>query len=124
MKKVAKKSLLIKGAVVKPPPSSLLERVHRRQCAIEKSIKEQAQLDRDAYHKLGLIHRALDTLTAARLKDANNAQTLGASLRTLTSHCERLLREKETLVKMIGTQEIGRRLREANDFMAAPVTRN
>ena len=63
-----------------------------------------------AYRKLLLIEKDLAVLRA--------------HMPGIVKHCERLLREKETLMNMVGdvhVEDYNRILREANGFMARPI---
>lgn len=74
----------------KPTVAQLMERIYRRQIASDKR---------------------LDAIEALIDQDANGRTVL---LKTVTDHCWRLLREKETLMRLVDHDA----LREANAYMA------
>jgi hypothetical protein len=77
----------------RPTSRQLLDRVYRRQIASDKRL--------DAIESL--IHQ-----------DANGRAVL---LKTVTDHCWRLLREKETLMRLIDHDA----LRAVHEFMSRPL---
>lgn len=81
----------------KPTTAQLVARIYRKLIAIEAN-----QAD------IGMI--ALDAKEAIGEMRIESRATMG-TVKILTDHCARLLREKETLMKRV-------QLKEANDFMA------
>jgi hypothetical protein len=80
---------------------------------------------------LGEVVRSTATTSAQVAEMAKNFcelalqnERLIGSNRMLVGHVDRLTREKDTLVKLIGWGEIQRRTAEANTFMADPLSRS
>ena len=76
-----------------PSVSQLLSRVYRRQIAQE---------------------RRFDAIQALLEQEANGRTVL---LKTVTDHCWRLLREKETLMRLVDHEQ----LRAANRYLSRPL---
>ena len=80
-----------------------LSRVYRKLLALEKSLTDQIALNR----------LDIEVQSAA-------ITALRRALVPVVAHCERLLREKETLRAMIYPTAEEAKLREVNKFMAEP----
>jgi hypothetical protein len=103
----------------KKPPSmlALVNRISRKQSAIEAALTEF----RDTLRSISLILEAthlngaevtkampmLDTILNTCLTDAKHIETI----KTLTTHCERLLREKELALSAVSIEELQERIR-------------
>lgn len=77
----------------KPTPAQLMERIYRHQIASDKR---------------------LDAIEALMEHDGVGRTVL---LKTITEHCWRLLREKETLMRMVEDYDV----RTANAYLARPL---
>jgi hypothetical protein len=99
------------------PPSllQLQQRTYRGQLALKKYVANQIGFSLLAIASLqnqfNQLQGDLNISVATTAKQA-------ATIKTLADHCQRLLREKELLVRMIGVGEIERHLTQANGYMA------
>jgi hypothetical protein len=112
----------------KKPPSmlALVNRTYRKQLAFEATLNEfrntlrSISLILEATHLNGAeVTKAmpmLDTILNTCLTDAKHVETI----KTLTAHCERLLREKEIALSAVSIEELQERIRQANEFIAEP----
>lgn len=103
-------------------PAALAERTYRKMLALEKRSRDNGADLMDTRKRLDQMYDELhrnDCLTHTRLDGlANLVQLLTDShtstYATLVTHCERLLREKETLQKMV----------DVNHYMARPLDKD
>lgn len=93
--------------------ASKLERLLRRQSEME---LQQQQFLEDVAAQFDRLYEAMRTIAANSVNQLESAVTM----RKMVDHVARLTREKETLVKMLGWQEIQRQLKSANTYMGEP----
>lgn len=89
----------------KPTTAQLLNRVYRKQLEMERTLDELTS-------RTGVLLTASSVAHSGQRMLSERMETIRdgtlTTVKTLVDHCSRLLREKETLMKM----------RQANDFMA------
>jgi hypothetical protein len=83
----------------KPTAAALVSRIYRHQLAVKSDLESL---------------RSGQAMLSQRLE----------SFRILADHCARLLREKETLMTLLGRQRIERQVASANTYMGLPARGN
>ncbi len=104
------------------PDKVTLERIYRKVLAIEKSLGGDASVvGRPSLAFLRDIGwGARKDITDLRIEMRDKFE----SLKGIVDHCQRLLREKQTLMHMIGdvhVEDLNTILREANAYMSKPI---
>lgn len=80
----------------KPTPAQLAERTYRKMLALEKVMAFQLTELQTIKHRVGEQHAIADMVGFLQRR-----HELDNTLKTMATHCERLLREKETLQKQL-----------------------
>lgn len=101
----------------KPTALSLAERAYRKTLALEKAMAFQLTELQTIKHRVGEQHAIADMVGFLQRRNE-----LDNTLKTMATHCERLLREKETLQKQLAMVcETASYKQQKNDDWLEPV---
>jgi hypothetical protein len=109
-----------------------LERIYRKQLAMEKEVRLEVEFARvhrgrfqsDVRSALAMLSERIESVLTQMYSYQGQMDRMDVrfdNLLPIVTHCERLLKEKETMRKMIYPSDEEMRVREANAYISRPM---